>query len=183
MLFASSFLLSLSSSGGHRSKIKRIPTQVPNYRTGDVYLSSILVRWDVDPRSSIPFLDPHDPEFWQLWAGGSVGEALWRSPIRHRATLVFALQINCMERRCSTLVSILLPVLGNWPRPVRSILCSIVNCPHVHRTLSRPRPSLRRRRDPSHRKTGTRRLAPIKSALTVTGIRTAWPVRFSPSKI
>jgi hypothetical protein len=38
------------STLGHRSKIKWIAIHVPNWCTGDVYPSSILIPWDVDPR-------------------------------------------------------------------------------------------------------------------------------------
>jgi hypothetical protein len=60
----------MSSIRDHRTKIKWIPTHVPSYRTGDVYPLSNLIPWDVDPRPSTPFLNPEDPDFWQLWVGG-----------------------------------------------------------------------------------------------------------------
>jgi hypothetical protein len=56
----------ISSNRGHRPIIKWIPTHVPNCRTGDVYPLSNLIPWDGDPRPSTPFLDPNDPDFWQL---------------------------------------------------------------------------------------------------------------------
>jgi hypothetical protein len=53
---------------GHRPQIKWIPTLVPIWCTGDVYPSSNLIPSDDDPRPSTPFLDPADPDFWQLWS-------------------------------------------------------------------------------------------------------------------
>jgi hypothetical protein len=48
-----------------------IPTLVLIWRTGDVYSLSNLIPCDVDSRPSTLFLDPIDPNFWQLWSGGT----------------------------------------------------------------------------------------------------------------
>jgi hypothetical protein len=52
---------------GHQPQFIWITIHVPNQRSGDLYPLPNLVRRGGDPRPSIPFLDPGDPNFWQLW--------------------------------------------------------------------------------------------------------------------
>ena len=90
------------SHRGHRPRMAWITILDPNWCPKYVYPLWNLVPGSVDPRPTTPFLDPNDPDFWQLW----FGRASWAVHVRHvcRIQLIIAFCCNRLVLRNTPII-------------------------------------------------------------------------------